>query len=102
MLPSNISCYCIFPKLTFKKGLQRSVNTEIFVINTVMPILVHLKVCVTLQTVKSMSNLYLRVKWEIDSNRSPGSLFTKILRIFLRITLNSKKNSKLRIFIFLE
>ena len=32
----------------------------------------------------------------------PGPVFTKILRIFLRITLKSKKNSLLRIFLFLE
>ena len=31
-----------------------------------------------------------------------GPVFTKILRIFLRITLESKKNSKLRIFLFLK
>ena len=29
-------------------------------------------------------------------------VFTKILRIILKITLKSKKNSKLRIFLFLE
>ena len=32
---------------------------------------------------------------------APGSGLTKILRIFLRITLKSKKNSMLRIFLFL-
>ena len=32
----------------------------------------------------------------------PGPVFTKILRIFLRITLKSKKNSMLTIFLFLE
>ena len=32
----------------------------------------------------------------------PGPVFTKILSIFLRIILKSKKNSLLRIFLFLE
>ena len=36
------------------------------------------------------------------SETKPGSVFTKIFRIFLRITLKSKKNSLLRIFLFLE
>ena len=39
---------------------------------------------------------------KVLSARGPGSVFTKILRIFLRITLKSKKNSLLRIFLFLE
>ena len=41
----------------------------------------------------------------ISSHRTTcisGPVFTKILRIFLRITLKSKKNSMLRIFLFLE
>ena len=37
-----------------------------------------------------------------DGKKIPGPVFTKILRIFLRITLKSKKNSLLRIFLFLE
>ena len=31
-----------------------------------------------------------------------GPVLTKILRIFARITLKSRKNSKVRIFLFLE
>ena len=38
----------------------------------------------------------------IDNVLKTWSVFTKILRIFLRITFKSKKNSMLRIFLFLE
>ena len=38
----------------------------------------------------------------VTSLTCSGSVFTKILGIFLRITLKSKKNSMLRIFLFLE
>ena len=44
-----------------------------------------------------ISQLNLKIKLEIS-----GSVFTKICKIFLRITRKSKKNSKPRIFLFLE
>ena len=35
-------------------------------------------------------------------NTRPGPVFTKILTVFLRITLKSERNSLLRFFLFLE
>ena len=47
--------------------------------------------------------IFLRLSVNSKKNsKNTGPVLTKILRIFLRITLKSKKNSLLRIFLFLE
>ena len=96
---------CELKILILRKILKiKTILRKILRINVILRIriFVNRKILILRIFLRKMTILRKILRIRFFVNTDPGPVFTKILRIYLRITLKSKKNSLLGIFLFLE